>query len=78
MDFSNVLKSDKHKKSMLKAILSETKVNKIDLKKFLLENFKIIPQEDRSIVWKILLGKFFVFFFFVLNHFYKILLRYSN
>ncbi len=50
---------DKTKKITLKALLGAPRIDRKHLKKFLLENYKIIPQEDRLIVWKIILGILF-------------------
>lgn len=41
----------------LKLMFSASIIDKSAIKKMLLENFKMIPQEDRLIVWKLMLGK---------------------
>ena len=57
MDLDNSLKSEKIKKGKLHDLLyHQVEIDRWGLKKFLLENYFLIPQEDRLFCWKIILG----------------------
>jgi hypothetical protein len=62
MDLVHSLKSEKIKKGKLKDLLyHQVEIDKFGLKKFLLENYFLIPQEDRLNCWKIVLGNLNLF-----------------
>ena len=49
-------RNNKVASNLLTSLLSAEKVDKKKLKEHLLENFPIIPQEHRLVIWKLMLG----------------------